>query len=354
MGGTTKTSVRIGSVNFLATIAAHIPCCGSQLFLGIFGLQTVGALSSTFFYKFQFLIPLAVTALMALGLVIFSKLKKKDLFCALCHGSTQPGNLTEFFVVNLIIGYTIVSILYLFIPPHDHHMIDTRLQGHLSRDGVTISATHIDDERFWPWSHRHFVSETPVPGEKVSLARELYWYQILMSSKPPVEKTVSVHLYTRPSNLWMSVPSASVSASKNPMDFYITLNDAYKPLSAVTLIDRLDNKPALVLFYSQNCAPCKLEMKLLPSIKAVAPGLHIAVVTLTKPDPALDKSLKDLSIQRIDASGIDGLAVLRSFNNKQVALPFSLAIDSDNKVCTRRAGILGLEIVKEWRQACLP
>jgi thiol-disulfide isomerase/thioredoxin len=123
-------------------------------------------------------------------------------------------------------------------------------------------------------------------------------------------------------------------------------------LNAERLLGKLKHKPALILFHSEYCAPCQIELKMLPAIKLAFPGLQIAVVTLTKPNEVMRNDLKTLDIQLIDASYADASALLRSFNDKQVALPFSLAVDADGKTCAERTGLLGMDIIKNWRQTC--
>ena len=79
----------------------------------------------------------------------------------------------------------------------------------------------------------------------------------------------------------------------------------------------------------------------------------MAVVSLTSPDKAFVEKLKGLDIQLIDASDQDTSVLLRAFNDQHLALPFSMALDGKGTVCARRAGLLGLNIIKDWRKQCL-
>lgn len=115
---------------------------------------------------------------------------------------------------------------------------------------------------------------------------------------------------------------------------------------------KLEKSPSIVMFYSRDCAPCHIEMNMLPELKQAMEGDHITVVSLTSPDKALVEKLKGLDIQLIDASDQDPSALLRAFNDQHLALPFSFTVDGKGTVCARRAGLLGLDIIKDWRKQC--
>lgn len=115
---------------------------------------------------------------------------------------------------------------------------------------------------------------------------------------------------------------------------------------------KLEKNPAIVIFYSSDCAPCHLEMNMLPELMQAMEGGHIAVVSLTSPDKELVEKLNGLDIQIIDASDQDASALLRAFNDQHLALPFSFAVDGKGTVCAKRVGLLGLNILKDWRKRC--
>lgn len=115
---------------------------------------------------------------------------------------------------------------------------------------------------------------------------------------------------------------------------------------------KLEKSPSIVMFYSRDCAPCHVEMNMLPELKQAMEGDHIAVVSLTSPDKVILEKLKELDIQLIDASDQDPSALLHAFNDQHLALPFSFAVNEKGTVCAKRAGLLGLDIIKDWRKQC--
>lgn len=331
-----------GAINALAAVFAHIPCCGSQLFIGIFGAQTLGAISTSYIYKFQFLMPIIVSVLLAGLLMAWGWWHRKNhLFCDHVKAHQESAaNIRSFFILNLVVGYVVIGLLYFFVPPHKHHIVDTHVNGYLTADQQTIFALYHDEKRSWPWSKRIFVAkadQTPSP------AQELLWYDLKSHEAIKNLSSTSVHLYARPAGTWM----AGGAQTPRPLQFYIAIE---KPEDYI--LTRIKKYPSLVIFYSKDCAPCHVEMNMLPELKQAMEGEHVAVVSLTSPDKAFMEKLKGLDIQLVDASDQDASFLLRAFNDQHLALPFSMALDEKGIVCARRAGLLGLDIIKDWRKQC--
>lgn len=332
-----------GAINALAAMSAHIPCCGSQLFIGIFGAQTLGAISTSYLYKFQFFMPIIVSTCLAGLLMIWGWVHHRHhLFCDHVKAHQEVlTNIRSFFILNLIVGYVVVGLLYFFVPPHKHHIVDTHVKGYLTADQQTILALYHDEKRSWPWSERLFVAkadQTPSP------AQELFWYDLKSHEVIENLSSTSVHLYARPAGTWVT----GGAQTPRPLQFYIAIE---KPEDYI--FTRIEKFPSLVIFYSNDCAPCHVEINMLDKLKQAMKGDHITIVSLTSPNRALIERLKALDIQLIDASHQNISALLRAFNDQKLALPFSFMIDKNGAVCERRAGLLGLNIIKEWRTQCL-
>lgn len=332
-----------GAINALAAVSAHIPCCGSQLIIGVFGAQTLGAISTSYLYQFQFVMPIFISAILASLLMVWGWWHRREhLLCD--HAKAHQGfssNIRNFFILNLVVGYVVVALLYFFVPPHKHYIVDTHLNGYLTSDRQTIFVPYNDEKHSWPWSKRLFVAradQTPAP------AQELFWYAFKSQNYIQSLPLVPVHLYARPAGTWVK----GGTQTSSPLQFYIGIE---RPENA--LLSRIEQHPALVIFYSNDCAPCHVEMNMLPELKQSMNGDHIVVVSLTPPDKTLVEKLKGLDVQFIDASAQDVSVLLRAFNNQRLALPFSFMLDGTNSVCKRRTGLLGLNIIKEWRTQCL-
>lgn len=332
-----------GAINALAAVSTHIPCCGSQLFIGIFGAQTLGAISTSYLYQFQFIMPILISAVLAGLLMAWGWWhRRRHLFCDHIKAhQAVPTNIRSFFVINLVVGYVVVALLYFFVPPHKHHIVDTHLGGYLTSDRQTIFAPYHDEKRSWPWSARLFVAKAdqdPAP------AQELFWYDFKSQNLIQNLPRVSVHLYARPVGTWIK----GGAQTQKPLQFYIGIE---KPEDDFLL--QIEQYPALVIFYSKDCAPCHVEIDMLPELKKAIGNNHIAVVSLTSPDKILAEEINGMGIQIIDASDQDTSALLSAFNDQHLALPFSMALDGKGTVCARRTGLLGLNIIKDWRKQCL-
>lgn len=331
-----------GALNALAAVSAHIPCCGSQLFIGIFGVQTLGAISTSYLYQYQFFMPIIVSALLAGLLMIWGWWhRRRHLFCD--HVKAHQGlptNIKSFFVLNLVVGYVVVGLLYFFVPPHKHHVIDIHTTGYATPDHQTVLVPYEDHRRSWPWSKRLFVAKA---NDDAAPAQELFWHDIAAQKVTKNLEKKNVHLYARPVGTWV----IGGAQTNRPLQFYIAIDNSFD-----ALLSEITKCPSVIMFYSRDCAPCHVEMNMLPELKQAMEGDHIAVVSLTSPDKAFAEKLKGLDIQLIDASDQDPSALLRAFNDQHLALPFSFAVDGKGTVCARRAGLLGLDIIKDWRKQC--
>ena len=117
---------------------------------------------------------------------------------------------------------------------------------------------------------------------------------------------------------------------------------------AEKILAQIGQTPALVLFYRADCAPCQIEIKMLPRIKNAAGNWPVTIISLSAPDEKL--SGKDVNV--IDASDMDGKEILSYFNDDNAALPFSFALDGKRSICGKRTGMLGLETIKKWKATC--
>lgn len=116
-------------------------------------------------------------------------------------------------------------------------------------------------------------------------------------------------------------------------------------LSAMAPWDGIEKRPLLVLFYRDDCAPCHAEIKMLRAFENELSNWSVAIVSLGGNPKNLAKNVQVVM-------GDD--ALLRRYNDKRLALPFSLAFDKDNNECGRRTGVLGLDIIKDWQKSCSP
>lgn len=254
-----------------------------------------------------------------------------------CNTVKRKWRLKSLIISNLIIGYTIALILFLIVPPHTHTPISFNAEAQISNDGNFAAISYHDPSRFWPWSNRIFLSHTDVGGQP---AQEIYWYQktpFLSSLKLPA------HLSIRPNASWFS-DSKSNLLFLPIIELYPPTTDNFFPKT---------NAPRIILFYSEDCAPCHIEMKNLIKIKEKAKEFEISILALSSLNKELESALKELGISIYIAPGNLGKTILRTYQKTSQQLPYSLAFDRGGKICASRLGILGTDIIQKWRQSCL-
>lgn len=99
-------------------------------------------------------------------------------------------------------------------------------------------------------------------------------------------------------------------------------------------MEQWKGKPLMVAFWRSDCAPCLLEMKLLPEIAKDNSDLTIALISLHDVEhtrshlPALPENVHTL------VAYDDGKKVLASFgNDRTLALPYSVMLNKKGDVC---------------------
>lgn len=331
-----------GLINVLAAAAAHLPCCGPQVVLGIFGMQALGIFSTTYLYRYQYLMPLLIALLLTAILMAWGWRRRcQRTFCEHVKAADNPKTrIGNFFIINLVIGYAVLGGLYLLVPPHRHHVIDTHTIGYLDPGSSRVSVPYRDDKRSWPWSKRVFTGSA---ADQRAPASERLWYDFWSEQISSDARIVPVHLYARPAGGW----PASGGQAAGSLRYYVSVES-----SKESILAEIDRLPALLLFYSRNCAPCRKEMDALSGYREVVGNGHIAIVSLTAPEPTFARKAEEERVQLINVSALDAQDVIAAFNDRPLALPFSLALDAEGRVCAGRAGLLGMERLKKWRLQC--
>jgi len=221
------------AANILTGIITHIPCCGPQVVMGVWGLKLLGTYSVTVLYQWQFIIPLFISLLTTAWFVYLALRHKNHL---------RAAAIAKFFAVDLAIGYAIVFALFLCIPPHDHRMIGGSGAGYVTVADHVMTLSFHDTGHLWPWSQRYFIARTDVPldvsdGEKTFTAKELSWWRALWGRNAPYfiahdeTRPAVARLYSRlnPQALLAGFSNQSVSAAANPIKFYLVVPEQDVP-----------------------------------------------------------------------------------------------------------------------------
>jgi hypothetical protein len=109
----------------------------------------------------------------------------------------------------------------------------------------------------------------------------------------------------------------------------------------------------IVILFRSDCAPCRHELDLLPGIAAHYPDVAMTLLVLHD-DGLLARKSKALQISTLRIRDIEGTEreTMVRYGDDRRGLPFSAAIDAKGRICGRHYGLLGLDTVGQWREAC--
>ncbi|MDB5464818.1 MAG: thioredoxin-family protein [Phenylobacterium sp.] len=115
----------------------------------------------------------------------------------------------------------------------------------------------------------------------------------------------------------------------------------------------LKGKPAVLVFWRSDCAPCLIELRGLAGLQAAAAPAPLVTVALEGPASAAQALRKmDVSPERAWLSRTDARLTLLAFGPAPPRLPLSVALDSRGAVCARHVGLLGTDRVRQWVKQC--
>lgn len=109
----------------------------------------------------------------------------------------------------------------------------------------------------------------------------------------------------------------------------------------------------IVSLFRSDCAPCRRELTILPSIAERHPDLLVTLLVLYD-DGVVARQADSLRRPNLRVRAADGTAqeIMLRYGNDRQALPFSVALDRAGRVCGRHYGLLGLDLAEEWSEAC--
>lgn len=229
-----------GFANLVGAIVSHIPCCGSKIIATVFGLQLLGNFSTAYLYPFQFTMPIIAGVILTLFYWPIARRHARAHACEDdCGHPHLPlsfrADIAQFFIVNLIIGYAVVAVLYLAVPPHDHHIITGSGMGMVDSENQLAAFTLPDPQRPWPWRERHFIAHldhalNANKTETTLIAKELPWYRAAWGTAAhdfDAPGTVTMRLYSRLNGtaVWaaLSRQPADQIFVQPPVKFYLVV-----------------------------------------------------------------------------------------------------------------------------------
>jgi thiol-disulfide isomerase/thioredoxin len=115
----------------------------------------------------------------------------------------------------------------------------------------------------------------------------------------------------------------------------------------------LRGKPAVLLFWRSDCAPCLIELRGLSGLQAAAAPAPVVTVALEAPASAT-QGLRKMGVapDRAWLSRTEASLTLLAFGPAPARLPLAVALDSRGAVCAQHVGLLGTDRVRQWMKQC--
>jgi thiol-disulfide isomerase/thioredoxin len=115
----------------------------------------------------------------------------------------------------------------------------------------------------------------------------------------------------------------------------------------------MKGRARVLVLWRADCGPCLLELENLKALEAAAGPADLVLVALDSPDVAQDK-LRALGVKprRLWYALDDNARVLTAMGGPPPRLPLAVALDRQGRICARRTGLLGTDIVKQWVSRC--
>jgi thiol-disulfide isomerase/thioredoxin len=112
-------------------------------------------------------------------------------------------------------------------------------------------------------------------------------------------------------------------------------------------------RPHVVVVWMESCAPCVEELRHLREIADRTPGWSYVTLALDAPDVARAALPAQAAFATAWVADGKPAEVLARLNPDLAALPMTIALSPNGRVCARRVGLLGSDIINDWTAQCL-
>lgn len=139
--------------------------------------------------------------------------------------------------------------------------------------------------------------------------------------------------------------AGSVMASELPVMSELKSGAPVRP-------DKLSPRPHAVVVWMESCAPCLDELRHLREISDRTPGWSYVTLALDAPDVARAALPAQAAFAAAWVAEGKPAEVLALLNPGLAALPMTIALSPNGRVCARRVGLLGSDIINGWTAQC--
>ena len=107
------------------------------------------------------------------------------------------------------------------------------------------------------------------------------------------------------------------------------------------LVARAGGAPMIVNFWARWCAPCRVEIPELVALRERHPGVQVVGINIeANPEPVRDFARAYEIDYPVRMAPKGGLELMRAVGNPKAGLPFTLALDRQQRIVALRLGVL--------------
>jgi hypothetical protein len=117
-------------------------------------------------------------------------------------------------------------------------------------------------------------------------------------------------------------------------------------------IAALRGTPHAIVVWKASCGPCVQELAHLNEIAARASNWRFVTLALDDAATVGHALPPEARIGEAWVASDEPTTVLAALNPSQPALPLTIAVDVHGRVCARRVGLLGSDILASWSAQC--
>lgn len=110
-------------------------------------------------------------------------------------------------------------------------------------------------------------------------------------------------------------------------------------------------RSTILLFWASWCAPCRAEVRDIAALESAAAPMRVMVVPI-EPRGAWRDLLRALRPDQLYRPREGGLALMQRLGGPSPALPLSVAIDADGRLCATQRVAVSPATLTRWRGRC--
>lgn len=108
---------------------------------------------------------------------------------------------------------------------------------------------------------------------------------------------------------------------------------------------------AVLLFWASWCAPCQAEVRDIAELERAAAPLRVVIIPI-EPRRQWQPLLRSLRPDQMYLPPEGGMTMLQRLTGGRAALPVSIAVDADGRICAIHYVGVTAALLERWRTIC--